>query len=58
MFTVMTAACGPAIKSDTYITMLAEHLALTFGLLPVTVMTCNCCSGLVVGANVIWKEIK
>jgi len=58
MFTAMRAACGPAIKSDTCITMLAENPALTFGLLPVTIMTCNCCSGLVLAASVVWKEIK
>ena len=58
MFTVMRADCRPAIKSDTYITMLAENLALIFGLLPVTIMTRNWCSGLVVGASFVWKEMK
>jgi len=58
MFTAMRAACRPAVKSDTYITMLAENLALTFGLLPVTIMTRNWCSGLVVDASFAWKEIK
>jgi len=54
----MRAACGLAIKSDTYITMLAENLALTFGLFPVTIMTCNRCSGLVAGASFVWNENK